>query len=261
MNLNATTASSEIDRSWPKEIDSLPLPCIEMDASGLITRANRAAHALHHPGHGDLVGTLAWDLLATDEKDLSHAEFFAHMQSGGDPPVITRNIFDRSGSFRTYQFHRCMIRDGQQNPAGMRMLAVDITEMKQTLDEAHRSLHWLQNAMQSLTEAVFLIDTLGVVRSMNAAAETLSGFRAAEFIGKTIEEISPMIHYQPLDEFPFSHRAAIERPCRGIATLLNRNRQQVKVEMSTSPIIDKQSGSVAGVVALLRKVEADRSLL
>src|ERR1700734_1978231 len=123
----------------PEEIDSLPLPYIEIDAEGHITRANRAAFALHHPGSGDLLGTVAWGLLAFDEKDLSHAEFLAHMQSGGEPPVISRNIFDRSGSFRTYQFHRSLICDHRGNPAGMRMVAVDITEITRNLDETRRS--------------------------------------------------------------------------------------------------------------------------
>ncbi len=258
MSQKITTASPELDCSWPEEFDSLPLPCIEMDADGFITRANRAAHALHHPGHGDLVGTVAWELLAFDEKELSHTEFMAQMQSGGDPPVITRNIFDRSGLFRTYQFHRSLLRDNAGNAAGMRLVAVDITEMSQAFNEVHCSLRWFENAIQSLTEAVFLIDPLGVIRSMNAAAELLSGFSAADLVGKAIESISPIIDYQPLDGIPFSHLAAIERPCRGIATLLNRNQQKVKVEMSTSPIIDRENGSVAGVVAILRKIDDER---
>jgi PAS domain S-box-containing protein len=254
MKLDSAVISPAPGRALPREIDELPVPYIEIDTHGMITCANRAALALQHPAHGDLVGKRGWDLMAVDEKVISHAAFNAQMQSGMPPPVITRNIFDRSGSFRTYQLHRSLIRDGQGHPAGMSMVAVDVTDMTQALDDMRRSLEWLENAMQSLSEAVFLIDALGVVRSMNAAAETISGYRAADFVGKSIEEISPLIHYEPLDQIPFTHRAALERPCRGIATLLDRNQQQVKVEMSTSPIVDTENGSIAGVVALLRKM-------
>jgi hypothetical protein len=36
--------------------------------------------------------------MAVDEKDRSSAAFLSHMESVEDPPVITRSIFDRSGS-------------------------------------------------------------------------------------------------------------------------------------------------------------------
>jgi PAS domain S-box-containing protein len=239
-------------------IDDLPVPYLEIDIRGVITRANRATLALHHPKQGDLIGKTAWDMMALDEKDCSHAAFRALMRSGGDPPVITRNIFDRSGSFRTYRFHRTLMYDAAGMPAGMRMVAVDVTESTKALEEAQSTHHWLENAMASVTEAIFLVDALGVIQSMNAAAEKLSGFNAGELIGKPVEEASPLVDYRPLDGMPFSHLAAIERPCRGVATLLNRKQESVKVEMSTSPIIDQKSGSIIGVVAMLRKLDKER---
>ena len=121
-------------RADSREIDELPLPYVEIDAHGLITRANRAALALHHPDQGSLIGKLGWDLMAVDERDCSHAAFAAHVESGDEPPVITRNIFDRSGSFRTYQFHRSLIRDAHGSPVGMRMIGVDVTETAQALE-------------------------------------------------------------------------------------------------------------------------------
>jgi PAS domain S-box-containing protein len=242
------------ESALPPEIDQLNLAYIEIDAHGLITRVNRAAMALHHPAHGELVGKTGWDLMAGDEKIFSQAAFSAQLQSGMPPPVITRNLFDRSGSFRTYQLHRNLMLDSTGNPSGMSMIAVDVTELTEAVDEARRALRWLENAVQSLSDAVFLIDSMGIVRSMNAAAEALSGYSAADFVGKSIEEISPLIDYEPLDQIPFTHRSAIERPCHGIATLLNRNQRQVRVEMRTSPIVDKARGTVAGVIALLRKM-------
>ena len=60
-------------------IDHLPLPYVEMDARGIITRANRAALALHHPEQGDLIGRSGWDMMAIDEKDLQLRRLpFAH---------------------------------------------------------------------------------------------------------------------------------------------------------------------------------------
>jgi len=238
------------------DIDALPLPYAEVDARGIIIRANHAALALHHPEQGDLIGKSGWDLMALDEKIFSHAAFSAQMQSGMEPPVITRNIFDRSGSFRTYQMHRSFIRDAQGNPAGMRMVLVDITDSIQQLDETRLTLKWLENTFASLADAVVLTDPLGFVRTVNRAAEELFGCTAQELVGRIIEEAIPLLAYEPVDGPPLDRRTAIERHCEGNAALLTRDGSRVRVEISSSPILDKDSGSVIGVAAILRKLGA-----
>jgi len=237
------------------DIDALPLPYAEVDARGIVTRANRAALALHHPEQGNLIGKSGWDLMALDEKVFSHAAFSAQMRSGMEPPVIIRNIFDRSGSFRTYQMHRSFIRDAQGHPAGMRMVLVDITDSIQQLDETRLSLKWLENAVASLPDAVVLTDPLGFVRSVNRAAEELFRCPAQELTGRIIEEVIPIVAYDPVDGSPLDRRTAIERHCKGFATLRDRDHAKFKVEISTSPIVSGDSGSVIGVAAILRRLD------
>jgi PAS domain S-box-containing protein len=250
----ATMAASEA--ALPSEIDELPLAYIEIDAEGRITRANRAAIALNHPEQGDLVGLTGWELMAVEEKDFSHAAFRAQMESGDDPPVISRSLFDRSGRFRTYQLHRGLMRSADGRPAGMRIVCLDVTEATRSLEETRRASHWLESAMGAVADAVILTDILGVVRSLNPAAEELTGFSVAELTGKIIEEAVPLLAFQAFDGVPLNRRSAIEKNCKGIATLLNRTGNEVKVEISTSPIVDKEKDSVVGVVAILRKIES-----
>lgn len=246
---SSTAATSNLD------IDALPLPYAEVDARGIIIRANRAALALHHPMQGDLIGKSGWDLMACGDKNFSSAAFLSQMASGDDPPVITRSLFDRSGSFRTYQMHRSFIRDADGNPAGMRMMFVDVTVAMKQLDETRLALKWFENAFASLGDAVVLTDPLGFVLSVNHAAEELFHATAQELTGKIIEEAIPIVAYEAIDGPPLDRRAAIERHCRGIVTLLTRERLKVRVEISTSPILDKESGSVIGVAAILRKLD------
>jgi PAS domain S-box-containing protein len=248
-------ASNKIARKSTLNIDHLPLPYVEMNVRGIITRANRATLAVHHPEQGELIGKSAWDLLAIDEKDRSAAAFISLMTSGGEPPVICRSIFDRSGRFRTYEIHRTMIRKSDGRPAGMRMLFMDVTESKNAQEEALRACQWLESAVRSLAEAVVLTDVLGLVRSANPAAEALFGFSASELEGKVLDEIVPILEYRSLDGPSLDQRAVIEGSCKGVATLLTRNGDKVKVEISTSPICDKNNGPVTGVAAILRRVD------
>ena len=237
------------------DIDELPLPYVEIDARGVITRANHAARALHHPEQGELVGMTGWTLMAMDEKEFSSAAFHSQMASGEEPPVMCRSIFDRSGRFRTYEFHRSLMRDPEGRPAGMRLVFADVTESKEALDDARHEQHWLESALLSMPDAVILTDILGVVRFANPAAEELSGFAANELAGKVIDEAMPMLAYEALDGVALDQHATIERRCSGIATLISRNGKEVKVEMKTSPILDRQSGSISGVASIIRKVD------
>jgi PAS domain S-box-containing protein len=255
MKVNSPAASTPAVRRPTLNIDQLPLPYVEMNARGVITRANRAALALQHPEQGDLIGSSAWSAMAIDEKDHSAAAFLSLMATGEQPPVICRSLFDRSGKFRTYEIHRNMIRSPRGKPAGVRMIFMDVTERKNALDEAQRSSQWFESAIGSVADAVVLTDILGLVRSANPAAEALLGFAVGELQGKVIEEAAPILEYRSLDGPALDRRAAIEKSCKGIATLLLRDGGKLNVEISTSPILNKNSGSVSGVAAILRRVE------
>ena len=256
MKVNSRAASTPAARRPTLNIDHLPLAYVEMDAKGIITRANRATLALHHPEQGELIGKSGWDLLAIDEKDRSSAAFLSLMASGEQPPVICRSIFDRSGRFRTYEIYRSMIRKSGAKPAGVRMIFMDVTERNNALEEARRTCEWLESATRSLADAMILTDALGVIRSVNPAAERLSGWSANELMGMAIDEVLP-IEARPCGGLAvLSLQVMLELPCSGMATLITRERQQIKVETSTSPILDKNNGSVSGVAAILRRVES-----
>jgi PAS domain S-box-containing protein len=237
-------------------IDHLPLPYVEMDAAGIITRANRATFALHHPEQGELIGRSGWDMLAIDEKNRSSAAFLSLMATGEEPPVICRSIFDRSGCFRTYEIYRSIIRATGGRPAGMRMVFMDVTERKNALEEAQRTCQWLESAMHSATDAVILADALGVIRSANPAAERLSGWSAKELTGMAIDEVLPIQARPPGGKAVLNLQTMLDLPCNGTANVMTRERQQIKVEISTSPILHKNNGSVSGVTAILRRAES-----
>ena len=256
MKVNSRTVSISTARKSMLNIDHLPLPYVEMDAHGIITRANRATLALHHPEQGELIGKSGWDLLAIDEKNRSTAAFLSLMTTGEEPPAICRSIFDRSGKFRTYEIHRSIIRTTGGKPAGVRMIFMDVTECKNALEEAQRTCQWLESAMHSAADAVILTDALGMIRSANPAAERLSGWSTNELTGMAIDELMPIQARPSGDRSALDLQAMLQLPCNGMATVMTRERQQIEVEISTSPILDKNNGSVSGVAAILRRVES-----
>jgi PAS domain S-box-containing protein len=249
-------APAAADRADLNPFDQLPLPYVEIDAHGIITSANRACLALHHLANGELIGRMAWDLVATDEKDPSFAAYCSTLESGDEPAVVRRSLYDRSGQFRTYEIFRRLIHDPEGNPAGMRMICVDVTDAKNAFEDARRSSVWLQSVLDSICEAIVVTDSLGFIRSANPAAEALLGWKASELTGVSIEEGLPIQAFLSGDRSELTFSLSLEKPAKATATILDRERREMHVEIGSSPIYDKENDSTTGVVLILRKLES-----
>jgi PAS domain S-box-containing protein len=239
-------------------MDALPIAYAELNEAGVFTRANRRACLLLQLQKEEIVGSCVWDIVAADELKMSRESFFAAMHSRGELPPIRRTLYSGNGGFRVYDLHRSRIHDARGRPIGLRYAAIDVTESRLALEEAQQARTWLESVMHSVAQAVIVTDALGFIRLVNPAAEEISGWAARDLTGRAFERKVPILAYQPSDNIPFSHRIGIERQCKGIATFLSREHKEVKVEMTTSPVIDKGTGSVSGVVVLLRKADGTR---
>ena len=71
----------------------------------------------------------------------------------------------------------------------------------------------------------------------------------------SIEEGLPIVAFLPGGRSECTFTAWLERPMRGIATILNRERHEIHVGIGASPIQDKENGSTIGAVILARAVE------
>jgi two-component system sensor kinase FixL len=237
-------------------LDELPVAYVEMDAHGAITRANRLTRSLHSSHSGELIGKPAWELMPAEDREMSRMAFTTAMETGEDPPVARRSIFTASGAYRVHELHRNVIRSAQGQPAGMRVVTVDVTEAHKAYEEARRDRLWLESVVASLADAVIVTDALGFIRSANPAAEKLFGWKAGEMTGKLIEEALPVRSQGTGGETMFSFALALSGHCRGAAILLDRERREVQVEIDASPIVDKDNGFTSGVVSVLRRVES-----
>ncbi len=236
-------------------IEELPVAYFELNVVGVVTCANRAARILHHDHESDLVGRDIWEFVAEDEKTLGRKAFLAIMASGEEPPVIRRSLYNGVNEFRTYEMYRSLICDSEGRPAGMRYAYIDVTEAQIAHEETQKARQWLESVLASIAEAVIVTDGLGFVRTVNPAAEELLGWKAEEMIGKVIEKGMPVLAYTSSEQKSLTHRIALEKRTRGIATVLDRERRQLRVEISTSPILDKENSFTMGVVSVLRRME------
>ena len=235
--------------------DELPVAYVEMDVHGVITRANRHSQLLQSSHAGELIGKLVWELMPLEEQEMSCAAFMTAIESGQDPPVARRSIYTSSGQYRTHQVSRNLIRDAEGKPVGMRAVTVDVTDAYKALEEISRASKWLECVLASISAALMVTDSLGMIRAANPAAEELLGWTAEEMKGKVIEKVLPVLSYLSADQAPLNFTMALDKPIKGLATVLDSRRREVRVEISASPILNKESGAITGVVSVLRRVE------
>ena len=160
-----------------------------------------------------------------------------------------------AGAFRVYDIYRNVIRDAEGRSLGMRAVSVDVTEAHKAQEAAERARIWLESVMAALSAAVLVTDSLGFIRSVNPAAEKLLGWKAEELMGKVVEKALPILSYISDDHAHPGYTMAQEKSARGVATLLDRERRELLVEIGASPILDTKTGYTTGVVSVLRQLE------
>jgi PAS domain S-box-containing protein len=255
-NMNsASLETSSAAGNYPSDpIDDLPIAYVEVNAEGVITRSNRAARALHSADAHEIVGMHAWEFAPEGQAEQDRQAFLKTISSGVEPHVIRRSLYS-NGEFRSYELHRTLMRDGQGRPVGVRAATFDVTEAEMAHEEAHQARIWLESVLDSMSEAIVITDALGFIRSVNPATEALFGWKAAELKGKVIEKAFPLLAYVAEGNAKLSFNMALETRSRGVATLIDRERKQLLVDLSTSPILDKDTGSTLGVVSVMQRVK------
>jgi PAS domain S-box-containing protein len=253
MNDNSWATAPEAGTIALDAIDELPVAYVEINANGVITRANRAARKMSSPDQSEIVGRHVWEFAPENQADLDRDAFFAMMNSGEEPSVTRRTLYG-DGAFRTYELHRTLIRDASGRPVGVRGATIDVTATQIAQEEAHHARVWLESVLDSMPEAILTTDALGFIRSVNPALEALCGWKAAELQGKVIEKAFPLLSYSSVGDLKLSFNMALQTRSKGIATVLDSERRELRVEISTSPVVDKENGYTIGVVSVIRRV-------
>lgn len=254
MNELTQTRTSQIACTNPGDsipVEELPLPYVETDANGIISRINAGAQHILGLNRDEIIGHSAWETMARDQIAESRDAFFKMIQAASEPTPIRRAILDKDGAYRTCDLFRTLMRDGDGNVTGVRHIAVDVTEAVQAQQEAHQTRMWFESILESLASAVIVTDALGFIRYSNPAVEKLTGWLPDELDGQILDKRLPVLSYTPHDGIPLIDNARFERQCAGAATILDRKRYQIRVLLETTPILDKQTSWVSGIINTL----------
>jgi PAS domain S-box-containing protein len=131
----------------------------------------------------------------------------------------------------------------------------------QAEEQAGEQREWLQVTLAAIGDGVIATDGAGRVRFLNFAAQRLTGWRAAEAAGRSVDEL--------LQLFDERNGAALECPlhaalrtraaanCGGEPALRARDGTVHAIDIHAAPILDAASG-LLGAVLVLREATARR---
>lgn len=182
---------------------------------------------------------------------------------GRRQPPYEVEIFHKDGSVRTLEVLETPVRSGGRVIA-VEGIAKDITAHKRLealLAEHNRELQeQTRLILMSSGEGIIGVDKAGLVTFVNAAAERMLGWKAAELRGRPLHET---VHYKKIDgspyprgECPMSKSLLRGREARMEETLWRRDGAGLPVAYSSRPI--KMAGRITGAVITFSDITARR---
>src|SRR4051812_45361643 len=141
-----------------------------------------------------------------------------------------------------------------------RMLDHAVAQRTLAEGEASEQREWLQVTLASIGDGVVATDASGSVRFLNAAAQRLTGWRAAEAAGRPVGELLQLFDERdgaaiasPLNAVLRTRAAAA---AGGEPALRSRSGTVHPVSVNAAPIVD--GDALLGAVLVLREVSAQR---
>jgi len=135
---------------------------------------------------------------------------------------------------------------------------IELSIHKHKIDKKLRENEkWLSTVLSSIGDAVITTDTKGYIMSINPAAETLTGWKAEEAIGRPVEEIFNIIDEGTGKRAENPVKKILEKGATFSSTdhpiLITKNGNKISIANSSAPIQDEK-GNITGVVFVFRSI-------
>jgi len=166
----------------------LPQIVFEMDMEGKLTFANRRSFEITGYTDADVgKGLSAFDLLAPADRDRARENtrrLLSGEKSSGNEYALLR---EDGATLPVIIYSSPIIKDDK--PAGLRGIAIDITERKQMEDQLRREEEYFRSLIENSLEVILVLNGDGTIRYESPSAANVTGYTLEERQGRSVFEL------------------------------------------------------------------------
>ncbi|BCH29749.1 histidine kinase [Mesorhizobium sp. L-8-10] len=247
-----TAVSKAMSNLENELLGTLPVAAYLTDAHGRITYCNDAAAKLlgYRPAPGTADSCDLWRMRFADGNSIADHEQPVATALGSHPsPAGCRVACERPDrSWGEFLVHSTPTRDPAGKVTGTINLLVDVSAHLQDHEEVHR----LAAIVESSDDAIVSKDLSGFVKTWNAGAERLFGYRAEEIVGKHIGLLIPSDR-QHEEELILSRVRRGERVEHFDTIRVRKDGAKLPISLTVSPIRNA-AGAVIGASKIARDI-------
>jgi PAS domain S-box-containing protein len=171
-------------------LETLALIAVSLDNQGNITFCNDYLLNLTGWKREEVLGK-NWftTFLHPDISDeIKETVFLKTIRTGKLPVHYQNHIITKKKARRLIHWNNTAVRDSQGNVLGITSIGEDITERKQAEEALRESEEKYRDLVENINDAIYAIDTEGIVTYVSPVVEAQTGYRPSEIICKRFSE-------------------------------------------------------------------------
>ena len=178
-------------RAWLAAIaESVNDAIIGKDLDGIVNSWNQAAEAMFGYAASEIIGQPITRIIP-EERIGEEALILGRVGRGERLAHFATERRRKDGAIIPVSLTISPIRDRQGRIVGVSKIARDLSETQKVHGELRRREALLRSVLETVPDAMIIIDEHGVIQSFSAMAERLFGFSAGEALGQNVSILMP----------------------------------------------------------------------
>ena len=189
------------------------------DLNGIVTAWNTAAETMFGYPAGEIIGQSITRIIPPDRIE-EETSILGRVRGGERIVHFETERRRRDGTIIPVSITVSPIRDEHGAIIGVSKIARDLSEMQRIHTELRHREGLLSSILDTVPDALVVIDAHGLIHSFSAAAERLFGFSAAEIVGRNVSMLMPWPYRNEHDGYLARYRETGERHIIGIGRVV-----------------------------------------
>ena len=186
---------------------------------GIITDWNRGAEQIFGYGAAEMVGKSIATLLPPG-RELEEIEILARVRQGERIEHYETQRQRKDGAIIDVSVTVSPLRDDHGNLVGASKILRDVSASKRALAALSEREAHLQSVLDTIPDAMIVIDPQGIMHSFSATAEKQFGYAASEVVGRNVNMLMPGPYREQHDSYLARYLATGEQRVIGVGRLV-----------------------------------------